>query len=200
MSMNGLPSLEKAIAAFSRFPGIGRKSAQRMAFYLLREGEEAYAALIGAVTEMAARIRPCAICHNMAEEEVCWVCADPGRDDGLLCVVEEPSDLWAIERAGLYRGRYHVLGGRLNPLAGVAPEQLNFHTLEARLRANPPREIILATNPTVEGDATAHYTARVAQPHVERITRLAQGLPAGGELEYLDESTLYQAMAGRRIY
>ncbi|MBF0612923.1 MAG: recombination protein RecR [Magnetococcales bacterium] len=198
--MKGLPSLERAIAAFSRFPGVGRKSAQRMAFYLLNQGEEAYLALQGALSEMQERIRPCVLCHNLAEEALCAICGDSSRDTTLLCLVEEPSDVWAIERASLYRGRYHVLGGRLNPLAGIAPQHLHFASLEARLQKDPPLEIILATNPTVEGDATAHYAARLVQPYVQRITRLAQGVPTGGELEYLDESTLYQAMMGRRVY
>jgi recombination protein RecR len=199
-AMIGLPSLERMVTVLTRFPGVGRKSAQRMAFHLLRRGPEEIGQFVDALTALRANVRLCTLCHNLAEGEYCWVCADPRRDLTMLCVVEESADLMAIDRAGLFRGRYHVLGGRLSPLDGVGPDALHLDTLERRLRDGHVQEVVLATNPTVEGEATAHYVARIAQPHVARVTRLAYGLPMGGELEYLDESTLYQALAGRRNY
>ncbi|MBF0399229.1 MAG: recombination protein RecR [Magnetococcales bacterium] len=196
----GLPSVERAVALFCRFPGIGRKSAQRMVHHLLRQGKEEVEQLLRALQDLADRVGQCVVCHNLAEGELCWICNNDRRDASLLCVVEESMDLLAIERAGLFNGYYHVLGGRLNPLGGMGPEQLNLTTLEARLRSGQTTELIIATNPTVEGEATAHYVAQMAAPLVARLTRLAYGMPMGGELEYLDESTLYQALAGRRVF
>ncbi|MBF0161799.1 MAG: recombination protein RecR [Magnetococcales bacterium] len=196
----GLPSVERAIQLFVRFPGIGRKSAQRMIHHLLRRERGEVEQLLQALQALADRVGHCAICHNLAEAEQCWICSDTRREAHLLCIVEEPMDLLSIERAGLFRGRYHVLGGRLNPLGGVGPEQLNLATLESRLRAGQTTELIIATNPTVEGEATAHYVNQMAAPLVSRVTRLAYGMPMGGELEYLDESTVYQALAGRRNF
>lgn len=198
--VSGLPSVERAVAVFARFPGVGRKSAQRMIQFLLRRGAEESAQLIRALEGLRDNVRSCLVCHNLAEGDRCWICNDPKRDQRVLCVLEEPSDLLAMEKAGLFKGVYHVLGGRLNPLEGMGPEALNFTTLAARLRAGGVTELIVATNPTVEGEATAHYVAQLAQPFTRRITRLAYGLPMGGELEYLDESTLYQALAGRRDF
>lgn len=196
----GLPSVERAVALFCRFPGIGRKSAQRMVHHLLRQGKEEVEQLLRALQDLADHVGQCVVCHNLAEGELCWICGNDRRDASLLCVVEESMDLLAIERAGLFNGYYHVLGGRLNPLGGMGPEQLNLTTLEARLRSGRTTELIIATNPTVEGEATAHYVAQMAAPLVARLTRLAYGMPMGGELEYLDESTLYQALAGRRNF
>lgn len=198
--MNGLPSVERAIALFTRFPGVGRKSAQRMIHGLLRRGPEEVDLLIRALENVRDNVRECGLCFNLAEGERCWICADPQRDNGSLCVVEETADLLAMERAALFKGRYHVLGGRLNPLEGVGPESLRIEALLTRLRQGSVRELIVATNATVEGEATAHYLAESAHGLVERVTRLAFGLPMGGEMEYLDESTLYQALAGRRAY
>ncbi|MBF0460412.1 MAG: recombination protein RecR [Magnetococcales bacterium] len=196
----GLPSVERAIVLFSRFPGVGRKSAQRMIHHLLRQEKEGVVQLLHALQALSDRVGHCTVCHNLAEDERCWICQDTRREAALLCVVEESMDLLAMERAGLFRGYYHVLGGRLNPLGGMGPEQLNLATLEARLQTGQTTELIIATNPTVEGEATAHYVAQMASSLVPRITRLAYGMPMGGELEYLDESTLYQALAGRRNF
>lgn len=198
--MAGLPSVERVITLFTRFPGIGRKSAQRLVHHLLKRGGGEIAALTLALQELGRNVKPCRVCHNLAEGEQCWVCGDPRRDRRLLCVVEEPGDLLAMEKAGLFRGVYHVLGGRLSPLDGVGPDELHLQDLAVRLQHDGVEELIVATNPTVEGEATAHYVAQLAKPLVRRITRLAYGLPMGGEMEYLDESTLYQALAGRREF
>lgn len=197
---SGLPSVERTVSLFSRFPGVGPKSAQRMVHHLLRRGREEVGQLVDALQNLCDNVTLCSLCHNLAEGDLCWICASAQRDATVLCVLEEPLDLLAIEKAGLFDGRYHVLGGRLNPLGGVGPENLNLTTLESRLRTGGVLELILATNPTVEGEATAHYVAQMAHPLVQRITRLAHGIPMGGELEYLDESTLYQALAGRRDF
>ncbi len=197
---SGLPSVDRAVEMFSRFPGIGRKSAQRMIHHLLRQGPEESQQLIQALDDVRRKVGHCRDCHNLAEGERCWICRDPRRDETILCVLEDSSDLLAIEKAGLFNGLYHVLGGRLNPLAGVGPDELNLASLEKRLGQGRVTELIIATNPTVEGEATAHYVAQLAQSPNRRVTRLAYGLPMGGELEYLDESTLYQALAGRRDF
>ena len=199
-SETGLPSVDRAVEMFSRFPGVGRKSAQRMVYHLLRQGREEFDPLIQALENVRGKVRQCQSCHNLAEGDRCWICSDPRRDETVLCVLEDPSDLMAIEKAGLFKGVYHVLGGRLNPLAGVGPDELNLSSLESRLGSGRVTELIIATNPTVEGEATAHYVAQLAQSPNRRVTRLAYGLPMGGELEYLDESTLYQALAGRRDF
>lgn len=193
-----LPSVERVVTLLARFPGIGRKSAQRMVHYLLRQGPAETELLERALCSLREQVRPCSRCFNLAEGPLCWVCADARRDTSLLCVVEEPADLQAMERAGLFTGLYHVLGGRLSPLDGMGPDQLHLAELAERLAAGAVREVIIATNPTVEGEATAHYVAQLVQPLVGQVSRLAYGLPMGGELEYLDESTLYQALAGRR--
>ncbi|MBF0438929.1 MAG: recombination protein RecR [Magnetococcales bacterium] len=198
--MKGLPSLERLVIVLSRFPGVGPKSARRMVYHLLRHGKEATQELIMALEGLRDSIRHCEVCFNLAEDEKCWICADPRRDDARICVVEEPSDLMAMEKAGLFTGRYHVLGGRLSPLDGIGPDELHLAALESRLIQGSVIELIVATNPTVEGEATAHFVAQLAEPLVPRVTRLAYGMPMGGELEYLDESTLYQAMAGRRDF
>ncbi|MBF0191167.1 MAG: recombination protein RecR [Magnetococcales bacterium] len=198
--MKGLPSLERAVVVLSRFPGVGPKSARRMVYHLLRRGPDAIRELLDALEGIGARIRSCERCHNLSEGLLCWICADPARDPTRICVVEEPSDLLAMEKAGLFKGVYHVLGGRLSPLDGVGPDALHLASLESRLSDGGFVELIVATNPTVEGEATAHFVAQLAEPLVSRVTRLAHGLPMGGELEYLDESTLYQAMVGRRDF
>lgn len=199
-SVVGLPSVERTVALFSRFPGIGKKSAQRMVHHLLRRGKEEVGQLLHSLQELSDNVGYCSLCHNLAEGDLCWICNNTQRDATQLCVLEEPMDLLAIERAGFFNGHYHVLGGRLNPLGGMGPEDLNLATLESRLRTGRVVELIIATNPTVEGEATAHYLAQMAHPLVQRMTRLAHGVPMGGELEYLDESTLYQALAGRRDF
>ncbi|MBF0152631.1 MAG: recombination protein RecR [Magnetococcales bacterium] len=200
MNRPGLPSIDQATALFSRFPGVGRKSAQRMVQHLLRRERGEIDALIHALEGLRDKVRPCAVCFNLAEEDLCWICTDQRRDRAVLCVLEEASDLLAMEKAGLFQGIYHVLGGRLSPLDGIGPEQLHTAALVKRLREGKIAELIVATNPTVEGEATAHYVVQMAQPLVGKVTRLACGLPMGGELEYLDESTLYQALMGRREF
>ncbi|MEO5376583.1 MAG: recombination mediator RecR [Magnetococcus sp. DMHC-6] len=198
--LNLLPTVERAIRLFSRFPGFGRKSAQRLVYHFLRQQKDEIGQLITVLEDLKRQVRPCMICFNLAESDKCVICADPSRDTEILCVVEEPQDLQAIESTHLFKGLYHVLGGHLSPLDNVGPEELHLAQLEHRLKNNSFRELILATNPTIEGDATAHYVAQLAQPWVKIMTRLGLGLPMGGELEYVDESTLYQALAGRRHY
>ncbi|MEG3638993.1 recombination mediator RecR [Magnetococcus sp. PR-3] len=194
----GLPTLERAIELFARLPGVGRKSAQRMVYHLLKDQGQEAKRLGEGLIELSQRIGFCSVCHNLAEDELCSICMDHKRDVSLICVVEEPVDVLAMERAGAYKGLYHVLGGRLSPMDGVGPDALNLESLEKRLGGDDLKEMIIATNPTVSGEATAHYIAQIAQAHAVQISRLAYGMPMGGELEYLDESTLFQALQGRR--
>jgi len=192
------PLLQRLIEALRCLPGVGPKSAQRMAYHVLerdREGGRRLGALLGEAVE---RIGHCARCRTLTEQVVCDLCANPRRDDRLLCVVESPSDVLAIEQATDYRGRYFVLGGRLSPLDGVGPAELGLDALEARLGEEPIEELILATNPTVEGEATAQYLGEMARARGIRTTRIAHGVPLGGELEYVDGGTLAHAFSGRR--
>ena len=204
--MNGLPSIDRLTKLLSRFPGVGKKSAGRMIHHLLKGGPEEISALVRGLTTLQERVTRCPVCGNLAEGELCWVCGDPKRNRTLLCVVEEPSDLMAIEKAGAFRGLYHVLGGRLSPLDGVGPDALSIASLLERLGEGSVEEMIIGVNPTVEGNATAHYVAQAVRERADaegreiKITRLAHGIPMGGELEYLDESTLFQALSGRREY
>jgi recombination protein RecR len=192
-------AIEELVGEFAKLPGIGHKTAQRLTYYLLKQPAEASARLAGAVAAIGERVRTCSRCGNLTEADPCAICADPRRDASLVCVVEEASDVLAIERAGGYRGVYHVLGGRLSPLDGVGPEQLNLASLTRRAaNGGPVREIILATNPSIEGEATAHYLERLLQPLGVTVSRLARGLPVGSELEYADGETIAQAMAARR--
>jgi recombination protein RecR len=190
--------VQDLIDELGRLPGIGPKSAQRIAFYLLRVPETDAARLARAITEVKARIAFCQRCFNIAEGDRCVVCADPRRDDTILCVVEEPRDVVAIERTREYRGRYHVLQGAINHLEGIGPDQLKIRELLHRLAAEPVREVILCTNPNLEGDATAMYLARLLRDTDLVVTRLASGLPVGSDLEYADELTLGRALDGRR--
>jgi recombination protein RecR len=194
------PPLERLINELSKLPSVGRKTAQRLAFHLLRATEEDTIALAQAILELRSKIRFCRDCFNLAEQELCPVCTDPRRDRGLLCVVEEPTNLLALERTAAYRGLYHVLGGALSPLKDIGPDQLRIRELMDRVRREPFREIILATNANVEGEATAVYLSRLLKPLELQITRLAQGLPAGGDLEFTDDLTLRRAFEGRREY
>jgi recombination protein RecR len=190
--------VQDLIDELGRLPGIGPKSAQRIAFYLLRVPETDAARLARAITEVKARISFCERCFNIAEGDRCVVCADPRRDDSILCVVEEPRDVVAIERTGEYRGRYHVLQGAINHLEGIGADQLKIRELLQRLAVEPVREVILCTNPNLEGDATAMYLARLLRDTDLVVTRLASGLPVGSDLEYADELTLGRALDGRR--
>jgi len=181
-----------------RLPGIGPKSASRLAYYLLRAPEEEARALAEAILEMKQRIRLCSRCFNITEADPCPICADEGRDRSRICVVEQPLDVVALERTGHYRGLYHVLHGALSPVEGIGPEDLRIRELLIRVRLQPVEEVILATNPNLEGDATAMYLAQQLIPLGVRVTRLAHGLPMGGDLEYADEVTLSRALEGRR--
>lgn len=190
--------VQDLIEALRRLPGIGQKSAQRLAFHLLRAPEEDSRALANAILAAKERIAICTVCFNVAEGDKCSFCRDERRDGSLLCVVEEPGDIVAIERTQEFRGRYHVLGGHISPMDGIGPEDLRSRELLARVQSGEVKEIILATNPTVEGEATAIYLANLLKPIVARVTRIASGLPVGGDLEYADEVTLGRALEGRR--
>jgi recombination protein RecR len=190
--------LARLVEALQRLPGVGPKTAQRLAFWVLKRPVEEVRALSEALLAVKEGLGHCRVCFNVTDEDPCWICADPARDASLLCVVEEPNDLLAMERTGEYRGRYHVLLGALSPLDGIGPEDLKIRELLARLDAGGIREVILATNPNVEGEATALYLARLLRPLGVRVTRIARGLPVGGDLEYADQVTLSKALEGRR--
>jgi len=194
------PPLERVISELCKLPSIGRKTAQRLAFHLLKAPEEDARALAQVIGELRSLIRFCRDCFNLSDAELCPVCSDTRRDRSVLCIVEEASNLIAVERTGAFHGLYHVLGGALSPLKDVGPEQLHVRELMDRLGSSPFQEIILATNPDVEGEATAVYLSRLIQPLEIRVTRLAQGLPAGSDLEYTDDLTLTRALEGRRSY
>jgi len=199
--VKGLPGpLERVIHELSKLPGVGQKTAQRLVFHLLRAPSEDAAALAEAILDLKRKIGFCRDCHNLAEGELCPICSDPRRDRGSLCVVEEPINVLALERTSAFTGLYHVLGGALSPLRDIGPDQLRIRELLERARSPEVREIILATNPNVEGEATAVYLSRLLQPLELRLTRLAQGLPAGGDLEFVDDLTLRRALEGRRDY
>jgi recombination protein RecR len=191
------PSAEALVRELTRLPGVGRRSAQRLAVHLLRVPEAEALSLAEAVRAARKRIRPCPECFGFAEDGLCPICADTRRDESLLCVVEAPQDVDPIERSGAFRGRYHVLGGALSPLDGVDPEDLTIDRLVERVRAGGVREVIIATNPTMTGEATASYIAGLIGAQT-RVTRLASGLPVGGDLEFADEVTLGRALEGRR--
>ena len=188
----------RLIEALKMLPGIGPKTAQRLTFFLLKRPVEEVAGLADSLTQLKALIVHCSVCFNVTQDDPCRICRDPQRDAHALCVVEEPNDLLALERTGGFRGRYHVLLGALSPLDGIGPEDLKVRELLSRLEQEPVEEIILATNPSVEGEATAIYLAKLLKPLATRITRIARGLPVGGDLEYADEVTLAKALEGRR--
>jgi recombination protein RecR len=192
------PPVQALIDELGRLPGIGPKSAQRIAFYLIKLPTEDAARLARAIDEAKAKVRFCERCWNVAEGAECGICADNQRDPTVLCVVEEARDIVAIEKTGEFRGRYHVLLGAISPIDGIGPEQLKMKELLVRLEPEGVEEVILCTNPNVEGEATALYLARLLKPLGVRVTRLASGLPVGGDLEYADELTLGRALEGRR--
>jgi recombination protein RecR len=197
--MSAMPAaLAALIEQLVRLPGVGPKTAQRLAFHLLKAPREDAAALAEALVALKDRTRLCQRCFNLCEAELCGICLDARRDGSLLCVVEEINDLLAIEKTREFRGIYHVLGGSLSPLDGRGPEQIRARELQARLESSDVREVILATNPNVEGEATALYLLRVLKPFPVKVTRIARGLPMGGDLEYADEATLARALEGRR--
>jgi recombination protein RecR len=190
--------LQRLIDELARLPGVGKKSAQRMAFHLLAVEEADARRLAQAITDLRDQVTLCRRCFNVTSAEECSICRDPKRDLSLICVVERPQDIAVIERTQEYRGRYHVLGGSLSPIGGVGPGQLRIAELAERIPAEGVTELILATNPTVEGDVTAMYLARELKPLGVKVTRLAMGLPVGGDLDYADELTLGRALAGRQ--
>lgn len=189
--------IQRLIDELGRLPGIGAKSAQRLAFHLLGVEEADARRLATAITDMRDQVSLCERCFNVAAGELCSICRDTRRDDSLICVVERPQDIVVVERTQEFRGRYHVLGGSLSPINGIGPGQLRFDELRRRLEPEGVEELIVATNPTIEGDATALYIAREFKPLGLRVTRLASGLPVGGDLDYADELTLGRALTGR---
>jgi recombination protein RecR len=191
--------VQDLIDELGRLPGVGPKSAQRIAFHLLAADPADVKRLADALVEVKEKVRFCATCGNVAQQEQCRICADQRRDPHVLCVVEEPKDVVAIERTREFRGRYHVLGGAISPIEGVGPDDLRIRELMTRLADGTVTEIILATDPNLEGEATATYLARLIKPMGLRVTRLASGLPVGGDLEYADEVTLGRAFEGRRL-
>lgn len=191
-------SVQRLIDEFARLPGIGPKSASRLTFYLLRGGDTQAMELAAALQELKERTTLCSVCYNITEDDPCPVCEDASRDSRLLCVVEEPLDVLAVERSRAYNGRYHVLHGAISPVEGIGPEDLRVNELIERVRLGDFNEIILATNPTLEGESTALYLQRRLADHPVRLTRLARGLPVGGDLEYTDEITLSRALEGRQ--
>ena len=196
--LDSIPSFTRLVAELAKFPGIGTKTATRLAFFLLRQPAAESEALAAAVLELKHNTRFCSVCFHITEQDPCALCAGPLRDPGLLCVVEEPQAVLAVERSRSFRGRYHVLHGALSPLDGIGPEELKIAPLLERLKQGEIREVLVATNFTVEGDATALYLARLIHPLGVRLTRLAYGIPMGSELEYVDEATVHRAVEGRR--
>jgi recombination protein RecR len=191
-------AIQDLIDELGRLPGIGPKSAQRLAFHILQADPADVGRLAAALTRVKETVRFCSICFNVAEAEQCRICRDPRRTNEIICVVEEPKDVVAIERTGEFRGRYHVLGGAINPLEGIGPDSLHVRELMVRLGEGTVKELILATDPNTEGEATATYLALLVKPMGLTVTRLASGLPVGGDLEYADEITLGRAFEGRR--
>ena len=190
--------IQDLIDELSRLPGIGPKSAQRLAFHIVKSPGDEARRLAEAVVAAKERVRFCRECYSVAESDLCRICRDPGRDASVICVVEEPKDQAAVEKAGVVKGRYHVLGGAISPLDGIGPDDLRVQELLDRVGGDGVSEVILATNPNLEGNATAMYVAALLKPLGVRVTRLASGLPVGGDLEYADEVTLGQALEGRR--
>jgi recombination protein RecR len=188
----------RLIEEFHKLPGIGPKSAQRLTYYLLRAPAEEARALAQAIVEVKEKTVLCSVCQNITDSDPCAICSNPERDHGAICVVEEPLDILALERAGAYKGLYHVLHGVISPMDGVGPEDLKLQELLSRLRSGDVREVIMATNPNLEGEATAMYIARLISPLGLKVTRLARGLPVGADLEYADNVTLARALEGRQ--
>lgn len=191
--------LNRLIGELSKLPGIGGKTAQRLAFYVLSLEDQEVEKLTGAITEAKAKMRYCSICGNLTDEDPCRICTDHSRDKSVICVVESPKDVAAMEKIREYKGLYHVLHGAISPMEGIGPEDINLKSLIKRLQGNDDvKEIILATNPNIEGEATAMYIARLINPSGIKVTRIAHGIPVGGDLEYTDEITLLKAMEGRK--
>lgn len=198
MMRNYPAALERLTEQFARLPGIGSKTAQRLAFYVLSLPQEQAQAFADAITDAKQTVRACPVCQNLTDRDLCPICADPERDHGVICVVAEPKDVIAMERAREYRGVYHVLHGVISPLNHVGPDDIRIRELLARVAQGGVEEIIMATNPDTEGEATAMYLSRLLRPMGIRVTRLAYGIPVGSQLEYADEVTLLRALEGRR--
>ncbi len=190
--------LTRLISELSKLPGIGGKSAQRLAFHILSLSEAETAQLTEAITDAKKNLHYCSVCGNLTDVDPCPICADPARDKSVICVVESPRDVSSLERVREYKGVYHVLHGAISPMDGIGPEDINLRSLIVRLQQNDVNEVILATNPNIEGEATAMYIARLVKPAGIKVTRIAHGIPVGGDLEYADEVTLSKAMEGRR--
>ena len=193
-----MSAIDDLTSELARLPGIGRKTALRLTYHLLKQPPEQSRRLAAALQTLSEKVRPCSRCYNLTEEELCVICRDPRRDAALICVVEDAADIGAIERAGEFRGQYHVLGGRLSPLDGITPDDLTIRQLVDRVEQGNVREVILATNPSLEGEATALYVQRQLAPQQLSVTRIARGLPVGGDLEYADGVTIAQALSARR--
>lgn len=196
--MNQAPALQKLLDELERLPGIGAKSAQRIAYWMMNTDSATVLRLADAITEVKSSVHFCSRCFNYAESDLCEICQSDNRDTGVICVVAEPRDIAAVERTGAYTGLYHVLGGELAPMDGIGPDELHIADLLRRLASEDVREIILATNPNVEGETTAAYIARLVKPLDITVTRLASGMPVGGELDFVDEVTLSRAIEARR--
>ncbi len=194
------PNIQLAIEAFSRLPGIGSKTAERLAFHLLRKPEQEVRQIGQAIASVKQGVLQCRICSHLTQDELCHICIREDRDKELICVVEGPLDLLALEKAGQFKGVYHVLHGVISPIEGIGPDELTFAELIERIKAQPPREIIMALNPSVEGEATMAYLMRFLQPLGIKVTALARGIPMGGHLEYADQQTLRRALEGRMAY
>ena len=188
----------RLVAEFERLPGVGPKSAQRLAFHILKLDNEAVKRLVTAIEDVKAHMRQCSVCFHVTDQELCDICSDQRRNQAVLCVVAESRDLIALEKTGEFRGRYHVLGGLLAPMDGVGPEQLRIRELLNRVGEATYDELVIATNPSIEGDATALYLAKLLKPFVGKVSRIAHGIPVGGDIDYTDSATLIQAFDGRR--
>jgi len=189
--------MAQLVEALARFPGIGRRSAERMVFYLLKAPKPEVLRLSSLITSVKENVFFCELCHNFADSKICYICLDPGRDKGLICVVEDPKDVIAIEKTGSYAGIYHVLLGALSPLEGVGPDEIQIAGLIRRIKEGKIREVILATNPNTEGEATALYIGKMLKPQGVKTTRIARGIPVGSHIEYTDQATLSRALEGR---
>ena len=196
--MSSIPdTIEKLIEEFSRFPGIGRKTAQRMTFNVLKSSTEEASTLAKAIIDMKSKIKFCNICHGITEENPCLICKDVKRDPSLICVIEDPADIYTLEKNRIFNGLYHVLGGLLSPLDGIGPEDININTLINRLK--PGYEVIIATNSSIEGETTSLYIAKLLNDKSINVTRLATGIPMGTNLEYIDDATIQRAIEGRTV-
>lgn len=198
MSIEKIGPLARLVAELEKLPGIGPRTAERLAFHILRETRDEAEALVGAIREVKERVRPCGRCFHVSEADPCEICADPSRDPSIVCVVEQSRDLWAIEKSGAYRGHYHVLLGRIAPLEGVGAGDLTVDPLVRRVKAGGVKEVILATNPNMEGDGTALHLAKVLAPLGARLTRIARGVPTGASIEFAGRAILADAIRGRQ--